>query len=181
VRGTLLDDELFGALNRPESVWAQALLSASTNTVLLFALGAAAAVYVGLRTPGRWMAAAALIVSVVLADQIALRVLDPAFERPRPCSTERGAAAPLGCPAGYSLPSRQAAAAAAGATVFAAAAPLLSGVAVATALLTGAARVYAGDAWPTDVVAGFVLGAAVAAGVLSVTRLRFLQQSSRRY
>jgi len=111
---------------------------------------------------------------MLVADFSSAHLFAPFFERARPCAEPNRSLAPQGCPAGFSLPSRQPAAAAAGAVVFAAAAPWLSGIAVAVAALIGAGRIWLGDAHATDVIAGYALGIAAAALLLSASRLRFL-------
>lgn len=171
----LLDDELLGVLNRSNPAWGRVLLSPLANSVVLVGLGIAAVAYVGLKSRSKWAGALALAAAVAISDAGSAYVLQPFLERARPCaSAEARALAPEGCPSGHSLPSRQAAAAAAGAVVFSSAVPVLSGVAAALALLIGASRVWLGDAWPTDVLAGYALGAAVAVLLLSLNRFRYL-------
>ena len=172
----LLDDELLGLLNRSNAPWARTLLAPYTNSAVLVALGIASALYVGLRSRSKWVGAMALVVAVVVSDVVAAYALQPFFERRPPCAAaDSRAVAPEGCPPGHSLPSRQAAAAAAGALVFSASVPVLSGIAAALALFIGASRVWLGQAWPTDVIAGLMLGSAVGALLLSASRLRFLR------
>ena len=58
--------------------------------------------------------------------------------------------------------------------MFSWAAPRLSAAGIALALLVGISRVYLGAHWPTDVLAGWALGAAVGAGLVLLARLRYL-------
>jgi undecaprenyl-diphosphatase len=81
--------------------------------------------------------------------------------------------APLGCGPGRSFPSAHAADTAAAAIVIGWAAPALTPVAVGIAALVGISRVYLGVHYPSDVVAGWVLGAAVGAALITIARLRY--------
>lgn len=170
----LFDDELISLLNRPAPAWADAVLGPLSNHYVLGGLGVVAILYVGLKSRSGWVGAGALLVAMLVADLSAAHLFAPFFERPRPCAEANRSLAPQGCPGGFSLPARQPAAAAAGAVVFSAAAPWLSGIAVAVVVLIGAARVWLGDAHGTDVIAGYALGMAAAAILLSASRLRFL-------
>ena len=170
----LIDDELISLLNKPAPAWADAVLGPLSNHYVLAGISVATLLYVGMKSRSGWVGAGALLIAMLLADFASAHVAAPFFERSRPCAEAGRSLSPQGCPSGFSLPSRQAAAAAAGGVVFSAAAPWLSGIAVAAVVLIGAARIWLGDAHATDVIAGYFLGAAFAGLLLSASRLRFL-------
>ncbi|MBI4364876.1 MAG: phosphatase PAP2 family protein [Candidatus Latescibacteria bacterium] len=104
------------------------------------------------------IALVALVLTIAMSDQLSSRVLKPIVRRPRP-SVELSDTRPLfGVRGTYSLPSVHA-------TNFFAAAPLLGtvfpqGAAAFYGLagLVSLSRVYVGDHYPSDVVAGGILG-----------------------
>jgi undecaprenyl-diphosphatase len=105
------------------------------------------------------------------ADLLAMG-LKPLVDRPRPSVTLTDADPLLGGTLGSSLPSGHAATSFAGAVVlaylFRRGLPLFFVLAVAIAY----SRVYVGVHYPSDVLAGAALGAAVALAALSLLRVR---------
>jgi undecaprenyl-diphosphatase len=108
---------------------------------------------------------AALGAAIAMSDGLGSQLLRPLLARRRPCyalppGTFRwlAPAADVG-----SLPSLHAANFFAMATVAAAAGPRLGVAALAVAVLVALSRVYVGVHWPTDVLAGWSVGAAWAA------------------
>jgi undecaprenyl-diphosphatase len=81
--------------------------------------------------------------------------------------------APLGCGSGKSFPSAHAADTAAAAAVVSWAAPPVAPLAIALVVLVGISRVYLGVHYPSDVVAGWVLGAAIGALLIAIARMRY--------
>ena len=111
------------------------------------------------------------IVSVVVADAIATHVFKHAFWRTRPCIALEGVRLLVGCVNSPSFPSNHAVNASALATLVALYRPRLWLAAAALAMLVGYSRVYIGTHYPLDVLAGSVLGLAVAlvlAGAMSL-------------
>jgi membrane-associated phospholipid phosphatase len=167
-----VDLQLMRLINREGSPAVDYLMAAASNRWLLLAVAAGVAVYLRLRSPHRWLAAVLLFVAVGAADLVSVRVVKPAVERPRPCQSLASVRAPLGCGSGQSFPSAHAADTAAAASVATWAAPAISPLALALAALVGVSRVYLGVHYPSDVVAGWVLGAAIGAALIAIARLR---------
>jgi membrane-associated phospholipid phosphatase len=168
-----LDLQLLRLINRDEPPALDHLMAAASNRYLLLAVAAGMAVYLGFRSPHRWLAAVLLVVAVGAADLISVRVVKPAVERSRPCQSLASVRAPLGCGSGQSFPSAHAADSAAAAAVAIWAAPATAPFALAVVALVSVSRVYLGVHYPSDVVAGWVLGAALAAALITLARLRY--------
>jgi undecaprenyl-diphosphatase len=131
-----------------------------------------------------WRPAAAAGISLIAAAAAAT-VLKAVIERPRP-----PAEVALISTGGYSFPSTQGAETAALAVAILVASPWRSraaarataAVLVGAVALIGACMVYLGAHWPTDVLAGWVIGAAIGAGFGLSARARspkFRSQSRR--
>ena len=149
------------------------VMAAASNRGVLLAFAAAFALYLGLRSPHRWLASVLLVLAVGAADLVSVRVVKPAIERDRPCRSLPSVRAPLGCGSGKSFPSAHAADTGAAAAVISWAAPPVAPLAIALAILVGVSRVYLGVHYPSDVVAGWVLGAAIGAALIAIARLRY--------
>jgi undecaprenyl-diphosphatase len=171
-----IDAQLLSLLNHPGNPVLDGVMKAASNNGVLLAIAALAAIYLWVKSPHRLLAALLLWVSVGAADAVSVRVVKPMVSRARPCQLDPvHVATPVGCGAGKSFPSTHAANSAAAAAVFAWAAPRLSALGVGLALVVGISRVYLGVHWPTDVMAGWLLGAALGAGLVTLTRLRYLR------
>lgn len=161
------------AVHPPLTEWILALTSLADTGVVLVVTIALAALLALLR---HWHGALVLGLSVALTHGI-VDVAKQVVSRPRPAD-----AYAVGDPSGFSFPSGHSATSVAlYATAALIAARALSGsarvaVAVAGALVVlavGASRVYLGAHYPTDVVAGWLIGAAVVlASWAAVSRLR---------
>jgi membrane-associated phospholipid phosphatase len=171
-----IDVQVLAALNRPGTPWVDAVMGAASNRGVLLAVALLAALYVWFRSPHRALAAVLLLLAIGVADLVSVRAIKPAVARVRPCRADPAhVKAPLGCGAGQSFPSTHATDTAAAAAVFSWAVPTLTPLGLAVVILVGASRVYLGAHWPTDVLAGWALGAAVGAALVLLARLRYLR------
>ena len=168
-----IDVELLAAFNRPGTPWLDTVMAAASNRAVLLSVAALAAIWLWFKSPHGPLAAVLLAASIGAADLVSVRLVKPAVARVRPCRSDpKHVAYPLGCGAGLSFPSSHASDTAAAAAVFSWAAPTLSPLAIGIALLVGISRVYLGVHWPTDVLAGWALGAALGAAMVLLSRLR---------
>jgi undecaprenyl-diphosphatase len=159
----------------PVTGWAFVITALGSSYVLI---GVALAAALGLALRGRWRSALALIVAYAVTDAT-VAVVKLVVERPRPDAnlTEAG---------GFSFPSGHSAMSMAvyGCLAFALAracrgfprvACALVGAAIVAAI--GLSRIYLGVHYPSDVLAGWITGAAIFIGTwLVATRLRIARE-----
>ena len=116
--------------------------------------------------PGKRAAAWRMILAVAFTFAINEYALKPFFDRPRPFVTDSTVTVIDARPLTMSLPSGHTAMAVAGAIAGSRMLPLSAWVWWPLALLIAISRVYIGVHWPTDVVAGAVVGLSTAWFVL---------------
>ena len=173
-----VDVDLLSLLNQPAHPLPvlDEVLKAASNTGVLLAIAALAGIYLWLKSPHRLLATILLALAIAASDLISARVIKPMVDRPRPCKVDPFRIRhPLGCGSGASFPSAHASDTAAAAMIFAWGAPRLSFLGLALTILVGISRVYVGAHWPTDVMAGWALGAVLGAILIGLTRLRYLR------
>jgi undecaprenyl-diphosphatase len=109
------------------------------------------------KAKGRWLVLS-LFIGVLLSDQIASHVLKYMVERIRPCNALNGVLMPDGPSASFAFPSSHAANMGSSMFLLAMAFKCWTPLFVVIALLVGLSRVYLGFHYPSDVLAGYVLG-----------------------
>jgi membrane-associated phospholipid phosphatase len=171
------DTELLAFLNHPGTPWLDFLMSGASSRRNLLVLLVLTAVYLWRRSPHGFLAVALLGLAVGAADLVSVRLVKPHVARVRPCRADPGHVhAPNGCGSGQSFPSTHATDTAAAAAVLSWAAPAASAVGLVVLLVVGISRVYLGVHWPTDVFAGWALGAVMGAALIGLSRFRFLRR-----
>lgn len=127
-------------------------------------LGLSAAIVAYALTARSWRLLVVAALAVAIADPLSSAVIKPMIGRERPCAVLAGAhtirpAARGGCGDDPSMPSGHAA------NTAALAAALASPPLAAVALTVGVSRVVLGQHYPSDVLAGWAMGAMVGLGV----------------
>lgn len=116
------------------------------------------------------IAALLLLPAIVVGDQLNSAFLKYIIERPRPCLELANVHLLVGCGSGYSFPSSHAVNNFSAAIVLAYFLPRWSWAFFSFAALIAFSRVYVGVHYPSDVVAGAVIGLAIGGAVIIVFR-----------
>ncbi|MFJ7075818.1 phosphatase PAP2 family protein [Streptomyces sp. NPDC098781] len=167
------DDELYRDITgfaHGTPTWVQHTAEAWTEAgLLLFAALFVTAWWRARRDTPRAFATAALAPVATALAYVCSELLKFGFTQERPCRAVAGATASLSAcppPGDWSFPSNHATIAGAAAVALALTRPALLRLTAPLALLMAFSRVFVGVHHPHDVVAGLVLGAAVAATVI---------------
>lgn len=118
---------------------------------------------------GRWMVLA-LIVTVILTDQISAHVLKNLVGRVRPCNALSGVLTPVGPSSSHSFPSSHATNMGGTMLLLSLAYPAYAWFFGFWALAAGLSRIYLGLHYPSDVLGGYLLGMVIGWGVWSGLR-----------
>ena len=175
-----IDLDLLAFFNRPGTPWLDGVMETASHRGVLLALAVVAAIYLWRKSPHGILAMVLFSVAIGAADLVSVRLVKPEAARVRPCAWDpkrvQQRFTGLAFPSGHAAQATAvwgmlAALVAAAATRWSTKVAAWS-AAVFIAAVVGISRVYLGAHWPTDVLAGWALGAAVGAGLVLLARLR---------
>ena len=120
-----------------------------------------------------------LALTLMVSDQVSAKVIKPIVKRPRPSVVVADSRPLFGVRRSYAFPSVHAVNFSAAVPIVATVFPAATIPAAAVAALVCFSRVYVGDHWPSDVLAGIVLGLGL--GLLGRKAFLRLEQNARRW
>jgi undecaprenyl-diphosphatase len=177
------DEAVYHLLNNLDWAWLNWLSRLLSNNVFDLACVLLIIVYVFLSHRARtWVVLALTLAAITLSDRLGAVALKPAFARQRPCYALAAGTFHQREPAAHtgSLPSLHASNAFAAALPLAMAAPEIAPAIYALATLIALSRVQLGVHWPSDILAGAVIGTLIAMALIAVVRREELLSEPRR-
>jgi undecaprenyl-diphosphatase len=120
-----------------------------------------------------------LIATLAISDQLSAKVIKPLVHRPRPSVVLADSKPLFGVRHSYAFPSVHAVNFSAAVPIVATVLPAATIPAAAVAFLVCVSRVYVGDHWPSDVIAGALLGFGL--GLLGRKAFLRLEQNAKRW
>lgn len=175
-----MDSEILGWIAAHRVAWLDAVMWALTTAGSMGAVWIAGAVATALADRRRRMAAWQAGLAVLLAWTVSDGIVKPLVHRARPDARFTASAVVERLPSSWSFPSGHASSSAAGALMLASAWPSARVAFWLLAVGVAASRVYLGVHFPSDVLAGFLIGLFVAWFVRGRTVWRYSTERSER-